>query len=75
MNNKTKAAMIAHGLFAAALVLTPAAPALAQVMAGGAPTHASRDITDSKDAMAHATTADMPQSSGAIHVMDRVLPP
>lgn len=47
MNSKIKAAVIAHGLFAAALGLLPAAPALARVMAGSAPTLVGKDIIGS----------------------------
>jgi hypothetical protein len=62
MNNKIKAAMVVHGLFAATLGLASAAPALARVpaFAGG---------------MAHVTTPDMLLGNGVIHVVDRVLPP
>ena len=46
MNKKIKATMATRALFAAALGLTMAAPASAQVMVGGAPMYANKDIVD-----------------------------
>ena len=56
MNNKVKAAVALHALFTATLGLTFAAPASAQVMVGGAPMYASKDIVDNAVNSADHTT-------------------
>ena len=53
-----------------AMLKTVEGESLTPTVIGGVPT-----ITDSKGDMAHVTTADVFQSNGVIHVIDRVLLP
>lgn len=65
MDNKIRAAMIAHGLFAAALGLTLAAPALAEVMVGGACTN--KDIIDNAvNSREHTTPVAAVKAAGLV---------
>ncbi len=70
MNNRIRAAVVAKALIAAPLMLGLAAPAFAQVMVGGAPMYANKDIIDnavnSKD---HTTLVAAVKAAGLVETL------
>ena len=68
MNNKMRAAVIVHGLFAATLGL--ASVASAEVMVGGAPMYANKDIIDNAvNSRDHTTLVAAVKAAGLVDTL------
>ena len=68
--NRTRVALLAHALIAGPMLMGDAAPAHAQVMVGGAPMYANKDIVDnavnSKD---HTTLVAAVKAAGLVDTL------